>query len=139
METILLMPVILMLLYAIAQYSLIFLSIQLFNYAAEESLRNSISYVDENCYYGGSCDVDDLKVHITSSAEAIISSYTGSEGNLGKLFGQTLDASSLEIDPDSNNFCCKVTITYNYKQHPFLPSFGLPVPDELKSTATLNL
>ncbi|MDO6708200.1 TadE family protein [Photobacterium sp. 1_MG-2023] len=138
METILLMPVILMLLYAIAQYSLIFLSIQMFNYAAEESLRNSISYVDENCYYGGTCDETELKNQIDLAAKSVITNYTESQSGLGTLFGQSLDT-GLAISVDSNNFCCKVTITYNYKQHPFLPSFGLPVPDELKSTATLNL
>ncbi|KDM90115.1 TadE family protein [Photobacterium galatheae] len=149
LEAILLTPVILMILYAIAQYSLIFVSIQMFNYAAEESLRESISYVDSNCYYAGSCDTTTLKSEIEESAKEVIKRYTEADSGLGKLFGQNLDTTWAENETtvslfnvdvsEPGNICCKVTITYNYKKYPFLPSFGLPVPDELKSTATLNL
>ncbi|UIP30449.1 TadE family protein [Photobacterium sp. TLY01] len=138
LETIFLLPVILMIFYAVAQYSLIFVSIQMLNYVSEEALRKSISYVDENCYYGGACDNTELKNHIRGSAESLIRNYTDSNSGYGSLFGQSLDG-NLSINIDSDTFCCKVTIIYNYKNKPFLPSFGLPVPDELKSTAILNL
>ncbi|KKC99465.1 hypothetical protein KY46_12485 [Photobacterium halotolerans] len=127
-----------MIFYAVAQYSLIFVSIQMLNYVSEEALRKSISYVDENCYYGGACDNTELKNHIRGSAESLIRNYTDSNSGYGSLFGQSLDG-NLSINIDSDTFCCKVTIIYNYKNKPFLPSFGLPVPDELKSTAILNL
>ncbi|WP_330960871.1 TadE/TadG family type IV pilus assembly protein [Photobacterium sp. 53610] len=149
LEAILLTPLILMILYAIAQYSLIFVSVQMFNYAAEESLRSSISYVDSNCYYGGSCDTATLKSQIEQSAKEVVQRYTDADSGLGQLFGQSLDTTWAENDTtvslfnvdvtEPGNVCCKVTITYNYKKYPFLPSFGLPVPDELKSTATLSL
>lgn len=138
LETILLLPVVLMIFYAVAQYSLIFVSIQMLNYVSEEALRKSISYVDENCYYGGACDNTELKDHIRGSAESLIRNYTDSNSGYGSLFGQNLDG-NLSINIDSDTFCCKVTIIYNYKNKPFLPSFGLPVPEELKSTAILNL
>lgn len=138
LETVLLLPVVLMIFYAVAQYSLIFVSIQMLNYVSEEALRKSISYVDENCYYGGACDSSELKEHIKDSAESLIKNYTGSNSGRGSLFGNSLD-DNLSINIDSDTFCCKVTIIYNYKNKPFLPSFGLPVPDELKSTAILNL
>lgn len=140
LETIFLLPVVLMIFYAIAQYSLIFVSIQMLNYVSEEALRKSISYVDENCYYGGACDSNELKEHIRDSAESLIQNYTGSNSGRGLLFGQSLD-DNLLIHIDSDTFCCKVTIVYKYKdkENQFLPSFGLPVPDELKSTAILNL
>ncbi|NAX48107.1 hypothetical protein CAG70_14055 [Photobacterium halotolerans] len=138
LETIFLLPVVLMIFYAVAQYSLIFVSIQMLNYVSEEALRKSISYVDENCYYGGACDNTELTEYIEDSAKDLIQSYTGSGSGLGFLFGQNLDG-NLTIDADPDIFCCKVTIIYNYKNKPFLPSFGLPVPDELKSTAILNL
>ncbi|WP_120512611.1 TadE family protein [Photobacterium salinisoli] len=138
LETVLLLPVVLMIFYAVAQYSLIFVSIQMLNYVSEEALRKSVSYVDENCYYGGACDSTELEDHIEQSAESLIKSYTGSNSGRGSLFGQSLD-DNLSINIDSDTFCCKVTIIYNYKNKPFLPSFGLPVPDELKSTAILNL
>jgi len=140
LETIVILPAVLMILFAIAQYSMIFATVQLFDFAVKESLRNSVKYVDENCYYGGSCanHTETLKDKIKETAKDI----TGSS-----LFGKTLPYDSddfFSVDNDSDGDCCKVTITLNYSSSPFisnciLPDLCLPIPNKLTSTASLKL
>lgn len=149
LETIFLMPAILLMLYTIAHYSLIFVAMQMFTYTAEEALRESIRFVDESCYYGGGCDSQALQDEVKSNAQAIIDGMTPG----GKLFGQSLTQvwTSAETSQSGKAFeilvadvgegeCCQVVIRYEYARFPFLPAiFHLPVPDQLTGSARLQL
>ncbi|UTV28600.1 TadE/TadG family type IV pilus assembly protein [Photobacterium atrarenae] len=148
LETVLLTPAALLLLYTIAQYCLIFVATQIFTYTAEEALRRSISFVDSNCYYGGECSTLDLEDEIERNGDLVIRIIAGDSPT---LFGKSLsnielfdiEASTYETPSSEDDVCCKVTVTYQYSQAPFLPSkiFGveLPVPDTLTGTAMLTM
>ncbi|UXI02185.1 TadE family protein [Photobacterium sp. TY1-4] len=144
LEVVLLTPAVLLLMYTIAQYSLMFVATQLFTYTAEEALRRSISFVDRNCYYGGECTESGLLAKIESNGAIAIE---GIAGEPPMLFGKSLSnvelfmikASTYETLSSEDDVCCKVTVTYQYSQAPFLPSMGLPIPETLTGTAMLTM
>lgn len=128
-EAVLLLPIMLVLLFAIIHYSMIFFAASLFNYAAKEGIRNSMSYVDERCYFEASgCDDDEALALFTdpikeNTAEVIQNFTTGNSG-LGKLFGKDLgDINSvITVDPMEGGGCCKVTVNFVYDDNnAFLP------------------
>lgn len=150
LEAVLLTPAVLLLLYTIAQYSLIFVATQMFTYTAEEALRKSISFVDRECYYGGECSTLDLEDEIERNGDLVIRIIAGESPT---LFGKSLsnielfdiEASIYETPSSEDDVCCKVTVTYQYSQAPFLPyefeffDVELPVPDTLTGTAMLTM
>ena len=97
-ETVFLLPIVIILLFAIVHYSMIFFATTLFDYAAKESIRSAMSQVDENCYFNvdGCSDSDTLTLVspvILDSATQVIQGVThGSVNSLGVLFGVTLPA-----------------------------------------------
>ncbi|MDV5168678.1 TadE/TadG family type IV pilus assembly protein [Photobacterium rosenbergii] len=135
LETILLMPLVLGLLFMMAHYSLIFVTIQLFNFTVEEALRQGVRYVDEECYYGGGCDSSALQAQLESNADAILHGLTGDS-----LFGQTLDDkfTSTASLLDSGG-CCQLMVSYPYSEAPFLPVFlDFTIPNTLSASAVLE-
>ncbi len=129
-ETVCLLPVIIILLFAVIHYCMIFFAISIFDYAAKESIRQSMSFVDESCYFTTSgCDdsstLDNLKPIIIANATKVIQGFTHASGSdLGKLFGVTLPAADelIKLSTISGGGCCEVSISLsNYQSTPFLP------------------
>lgn len=127
-EAVLLLPIMLVLLFAIIHYSMIFFAASLFNYAAKEGIRNSMSYVDERCYFEESgCDdneaLDLFTDPITQNTAEVIQNFTTTgDTDLGKLFGKELgDINSvITVDAMEGGGCCKVTVNFAYDDA-FLP------------------
>lgn len=156
-ETVFLLPIVIILLFAIVHYSMIFFATTLFDYAAKESIRSAMSQVDENCYFNvdGCSDSDTLTLVspvILDSATQVIQGVTHGSGNsLGVLFGVTLPARNelISVSAIDGGGCCEVSITLdNYRNTPFLPlnviDGLLPgdtsvFPDAITATAVLKL
>lgn len=156
-ESVCLMPVIIILLFAVIHYSMIFFAANLFDYAAKESIRQSIAYVDEACYFDyASSDCSDTQVLnnvsgvIRDNAIGVIQGVTHGKGaSLGSLFGVTLPDSLITISAIESGGCCEVTISLpNYQETPFLPTGmidgllpgdGSVFPTEITASAVLKL
>lgn len=142
-EFILVLPVFFMIFYAIATYSMIFSAKQMLQYSAEEGLRQSISFVDENCLLSTTaCDSEAVKTQVATATRDVLGqlAHNATESSLGSLFGQSLDAAlQISTQDTSAGGCCKVELVFDYKEHPFLPALMLPVPDSLRTSASLNL
>ncbi len=129
-ETVCLLPVIVILLFAVIHYCMIFFAISIFDYAAKESVRQSMSYVDESCYFSSSgCDdtttLSNIKPIVIQNATQVIQGFTHATGDsLGKLFGVTLPAAEelITLTTISGGGCCQVSISLtDYQSSPFLP------------------
>lgn len=158
-ETVCLMPIIMILLFAVIHYSMIFFAASLFDHAAKESIRQSISYVDEECYFdysGSGCSdntvLGNVSEVIRNNALQVIQGFTHGEGTSpGQLFGVTLPAADtlISITTIDSGGCCKVTITLpNYQTTPFLPTSIIDglipgddsvFPTEITASAVLKL
>lgn len=132
-ETVCLMPVIMILLFAVIHYSMIFFAASLFDHAAKESIRQSISLVNEECYFdyaGTGCSdttvLNNVSQAIRTHAIEVIQGFTHGEGtSAGQLFGVTLPAadSLVTVTTIDTGGCCKVTIALpDYQTTPFLPT-----------------
>lgn len=161
-ETVCLLPVIIILLFAVIHYCMIFFAASIFDHAAKESIRQSMAFVSEECYFSyRSCSGDEVLDQVTptirNNAVMVIQGFTHGEGNNpGTLFGITLPAADQLIrvstitDPaDGSEACCQVSIVLDgYRTTPFLP-IGiidglLPgdasvFPDQIVGTAVLKL
>lgn len=161
-ETVCLLPVIIVLLFAVIHYCMIFFAASIFDHAAKESIRQSMAFVNEECYFSyRSCSGDevlnDVAPTIRNNAMMVIQGFTHGEGNNpGTLFGITLPAAEQLIrvstitDPaGGSEVCCQVSIVLDgYRTTPFLP-IGiidglLPgeasvFPDQIVGTAVLKL
>ncbi len=142
-EFVLVFPLFFMIFYAITNYGLIFTAAQLMQYAAEEGLRRSIDYVDEECLFSAaSCSSDEVRQEVLSETRAVIGNVAqgSNAGSLGTLFGQSLDdALTITASEDSSGGCCVLSLVYNYADFPFVPPLVLPVPAQLNITANLSL
>lgn len=142
-EFVLVLPVFFMVFYAIANYSMIFSANQMLQYSAEEGLRNSISFVDESCFFSTTeCDSAAVRAQVELATKDVLGQVTGNatESSLGSLFGQSLDAAlQIRTGDTASGGCCLVELVYDYAAFPFLPALMLPVPERLSTTASLNL
>ena len=160
-ETALLLPIVVILMFAIIHYSMIFFAAALFNNAAKEGLRQAVSVVvSEECYFNpdapGCGDDEVLRIAeniIQEEAGIIIQSVTqGSGSNMGTLFGVALPSRDQMISVkkiSGGGGCCEVTVALdNYHAQPFLPisiiDNLLPVersvfPEQISATANLKI
>lgn len=153
-EAVFLLPIILLLLFAVIHYSMIFFTISLFNFAAKEGIRNSLSYVDERCYFTG-CDANTAKgifdAPITNNTAAVIQNVTrGTGDNLGSLFGVPLGNKGelIQVGLMQDGDCCEVVVSLNYQDQTFLPveiidgllpGDGSVFPESLTASASMKL
>lgn len=159
-EAVFLLPIILLLLFAVIHYSMIFFTISLFNYAAKEGIRNSLSVVNagyEGCYfYSQGCADDEIALNnyrdaIRDNVASVIQNYTGSNEGLGRLFGVDLGTkdSLIKVDKLEGGGCCQVIVSLDdYKSKPFLPveiidgllpGDGSVFPESLTASASMKL
>lgn len=155
-EAVFLLPLVLILLFAIIHYSMIFFAASLFEHAAKEGIRNSMSYVDESCYFeSDGCDDSEalttFLAPIQNNTAAVIQNFTGgSDDNLGSLFGVPLGNKNALINVDliSGGGCCKVVISLDYTNNSFLPKGiidgllpgeGSVFPESITATASMKL
>lgn len=129
-EAVFLLPLVFILLFAIIHYSMIFFAASLFEHAAKEGIRNSMSYVDESCYFT-ECDATETKDlfsgPITDNTAAVIQNFTGGTGDsLGVLFGVDLgnkNGDTIDVKLMSDGDCCQVQVSLqDYPSEPFLPT-----------------
>ncbi|WP_417879656.1 TadE/TadG family type IV pilus assembly protein [Vibrio sp.] len=155
-EAVLLLPLVLLLLFAIIHYSMIFFAASLFEHAAKEGIRNSMSYVDERCYFT-ECDAaeieDIFRRPITDNTAAVIQNFTGGTGDsLGVLFGVDLgnkNGDTIDVKLMSDGDCCQVKVSLqDYASEPFLPTEmidgllpgdGSVFPEDITATASMKL
>lgn len=156
-ETVFLLPIILILLFAIIHYSMIFFAASLFNHAAKEGIRHAVSYVDEECYFSSAgCQDETLLVQIKpvvqTHALQIIKGFTSElSGNEWALFGVILPDKEelITLTTIEGGGCCKVIIHLpNYHSTPFLPlniidglipGEGSVFPNQIMASAVLKL
>ncbi|GGO88753.1 hypothetical protein GCM10011348_44940 [Marinobacterium nitratireducens] len=141
-EFVLVFPVFFLIFYAIVNYGLIFSANQMLQYSAEEGLRKSVSFVDESCYFTtAGCDTASVRNEVESGVRASLVELArnASSTSLGSFFGQPLDDALLISTTDTAGGCCRVELTWNYETYPFLPPLMLPVPDQLRTVASLDL
>lgn len=155
-EAVLLLPIVIILLFAIIHYSMIFFAASLFEHAAKEGIRTSMSYVDESCYFeSDGCDDSEALTTflppIQNNTAAVIQNFTGGSGeNLGSLFGVPLGNKDdlISVVLMSSGDCCKVVISLNYQENSFLPKGiidgllpgeGSVFPESITATASMKL
>ncbi|MGO2319132.1 MAG: TadE family protein [Vibrio toranzoniae] len=161
-ETIFLLPIIVILLFAVIHYCMIFFAASMFDHVAKESIRQSMAFVNEECYFSyKNCSGAEVLTEVTPTirthAKIIIQGFTQGQGeSLGSLFGVTLPDPeeliriSTITDPiDGSDICCQVTIVLDeYRTTPFLPTNIIDgllpkevsvFPDQIVGTAVLKL
>ncbi|WP_081280800.1 TadE family protein [Vibrio natriegens] len=130
-EAAFLLPIALVLLFAICHYSMIFFAASLFDHAAKEGIRSALSLVDESCYFSTSgcsdqATLDLVRPTIIASSSDVIQTMTkGSGDDLGSLFGVALPSKNqlISVSTISGGGCCEVSINFsNYRATPFLPT-----------------
>lgn len=143
LEFVLVFPLLFSLFYSIASYALIFAAGQLLQYAAEEGLRRSISFVDESCYFTeAGCSSAGVRLEVVAAAKATMGEVAsgGGGGSMGSLFGQPLDTALQVLSSDMpGGMCCEIQLSYDYANYPFLPPLMVPVPALLSKVASLKL
>ncbi|PSJ48139.1 hypothetical protein C7H85_04975 [Zobellella endophytica] len=130
------LPVIMLVFYAIVTYGLIFYIHYLFNHIGAEALRRSVSYVNESCLIvadNPGCTELALKNHVNQEVELLFGDFLADPA---RILGQPR-AEALEVTAVAGD-CCTLQFRYNYQDYPFIPPL-LPVPDVIVSTAGLRL
>ncbi|MFB9135330.1 TadE/TadG family type IV pilus assembly protein [Vibrio olivae] len=156
-ETVCLLPLIILLIFSVIHYCMIFFAISIFDFAAKESIRQTLSYVDESCYFSASGCTDSnileqVKPIILDNASQVIKGFTHANGDgLGKLFGVTLPAAEnlIQISTIAEGGCCQVSISLtDYHSTPFLPlnivdglipGENSVFPSQLSATAAMKI
>jgi len=116
--------------YAIVTFSLIFVAQQSLTLASEEGARAALNYQKAN----------DVPAAINLRAAAACATATN-------MVAQMISTAACQTVPAACSYqpamtCIAVTLTYNYAAHPLVPNLpllGLMLPDNLTSTATVQL
>ncbi|HEX7933965.1 MAG TPA: TadE family protein [Paraburkholderia sp.] len=116
--------------YAIVTFSLIFVAQQNLTLASEEGARAALNYQKAN----------DVASAVTLRAAAACTTATS-------MVAQLVSTAACETAPTDCSYqpgmtCIAVTLTYDYAAHPLIPNLpllGLVLPDNLTSTATVQL
>ncbi|WP_407668545.1 TadE/TadG family type IV pilus assembly protein [Paraburkholderia dilworthii] len=116
--------------YAIVTFSLIFVAQQSLTLASEEGARAALNYQKAN----------DVTAAVNLRAAAACTTATN-------MVAQMISTATCQTAPAACSYqpsmtCIGVTLTYDYAAHPLIPNLpllGLVLPDNLTSTATVQL
>lgn len=147
-EAVFLLPIFFLLFFALIHYSLIFMAKSLFEHAANEGIRASVSMVNQSCYFRGiDCDDDTtlamIEPEARSKAGDAIRAYTNAEGaSLGSLFGTSLPDDLIGVEKISGGGCCVINVDLDYTADThFIPAAFLDglLPDQISANASMRL
>lgn len=130
-EFALIFPVFFLILYAIVTFSLIFVAQQNMTLAAEEGARAALNWVSN-----------------TSMANALtnrgLNACAAANQASASILQPVLQCAqtSTVCGPGNAMYCINVSLSYDYKDNPFVPTLGFmtaPLPSTLIATATVQL
>ncbi len=130
-EFALIFPVFFLILYAIVTFSLIFVAQQNMTLAAEEGARAALNWASNTSM---------ASALTNRGANACAAANQAAASILQNIMQCTQTATS--CGPGNAMYCINVSLSYDYKNNPFVPTLGLmtaPLPNSLVATATVQL